>query len=111
MQQFVNDTGLAVTVCHYPTGASKWNPIEHRLFSQISRNWAGSPLLSLATMLAFIRGTTTSTGLTVEAVLDTTPYLKGIKVKPQEMAALNIRRRRLCPNLNYTIRPNKSGSS
>jgi len=111
LQQLANDTGLAITVCHYPSGASKWNPIEHRLFSQISRNWSGHPLRSLPIMLRLIRGTTTTTGLTVEAVLDTTDYKKGIKIPDQEMAALNIRRRRLCPDLNDTIRPNKSGSS
>lgn len=111
LQHLANDTGLSISVCHYPTGASKWNPIEHRLFSQISRNWAGHPLRSLETMLRLIRGTTTTTGLQVLATLDTTPYAKGIKVSSREMAALNIRRRRLCPNLNYTIRPNKSGSS
>ena len=111
LQQLANDTDLAITVCHDPSGASKWNPIEHRLFSQISRNWAGHPLRTLPTMLGFIRGTTTTTGLAVEAVLDTADYQKGIQVTPQEMAALNIRRRHLCPDLNYTIRPNKSGSS
>jgi hypothetical protein len=111
LQHLANEMGLAITVCHYPSGASKWNPIEHRLFSQISRNWAGYPLRSLTTMLNLIRGTTTSTGLTVEAVLDTTVYRKGVKVSTQEMAALNLRRRRLCPDLAYTIRPNKSGSS
>ena len=111
LQQLANDTDLAITVCHYPSGASKWNPIEHRLFSQISRNWAGHPLRTLPTMLGFIRGTTTTTGLTVEAVLDTADYPKGIQVTPQEMAALNIRRRRLCPDLNYTIRPDKPGNS
>ncbi|NEX23452.1 hypothetical protein G3480_24705 [Thiorhodococcus mannitoliphagus] len=111
LQQLANDTGLAISVCHYPTGASKWNPIEHRLFSQISRNWAGHPLRSLPTMLALIRGTTTTTGLCVDAVLDPTPYAKGIKVTPEQMATVNIRRRQLCPNLNYTISPNKLGSS
>lgn len=111
LQQLADDTGVAISVCHYPTGASKWNPIEHRLFRQISRNWAGHPLRSLPTMLALIRGTTTTTGLRVDAVLDPTPYAKGIKVTPEQMATVNIRRRQLCPNLNYTIRPNKSGSS
>jgi len=104
LQQFANDTGLSLTVCHYPSGASKWNPIEHRLLSQISRNWAGHPLRSLPIMLGLIRGTTTTKGLAVEAILDTTVYVKGIKVTNQEMAALNLRRRRLCPDLNYTIR-------
>ena len=111
LQQLANETGLSITVSHYPSGASKWNPIEHRLFSQISRNWAGHPLRSLPIMLGLIRGTTTSAGLTVVAILDPTDYVKGIKVTNQEMAALNLRRRRLCPDLNYTIRPNKSGSS
>ncbi len=111
LQRLSDDTDLSITVCHYPTGASKWNPIEHRLFSQISRNWAGLPLRSLTAMLGFIRGTTTTRGLTVEAVLDTAVYEKGIKVTDREMAALNLRRRRICPNLNYTIRPSKSGSS
>ncbi|EGV27634.1 hypothetical protein ThidrDRAFT_4549, partial [Thiorhodococcus drewsii AZ1] len=66
---------------------------------------------SLDTMLALIRGTTTTKGLQIKAVLDTMVYAKGIKVSSQDMAALNMRRRRLCPNLNYTIRPNKSGNS
>lgn len=109
LQQLADDTGLAITVCHYPTGASKWNPIEHRLFSQISRNWAGHPLRSLKVMLGFIRGTTTTQGLTVDAELDTTLYEKGLKVTDQEIEALHIRRRQLCPNLNYTIRPRISG--
>jgi hypothetical protein len=111
LQQLADETGLAITVCHYPSGASKWNPIEHRLFSQISRNWAGHPLRSLTVLLGFIRGTTTDKGLRVEAALDTSTYAKGIKVSQQEMNALNIQRRRLCPDLGYTIRPRNSGSS
>lgn len=109
LQQLADETGLAVTVCHYPTGASKWNPIEHRVFSQISRNWAGQPLRSLALMLGFIRGTTTTTGLTVDAEVDPTRYEKGLKVSDSAFNALNIRRRHLCPNLNYTIRPQNIG--
>lgn len=111
LQCLSDDTGLKITVGHYPTGASKWNPIEHRLFSQISRNWAGHPLRTLDTMLGFLRGTTTNSGLTVEAYLDTTSYEKGIKVSDQEMKALNLRRRKLCPDLNYTFIPRKSGSN
>lgn len=111
LQQLADNIGLAITVCHYPSGASKWNPIEHRLFSQISRNWAGHPLRSLSILLGFIRGTTTDKGLRVEAELDRTIYQKGIKVSQQEMAALNIRRRRRCPELGYTIKPVKTGSS
>ncbi|EGV27507.1 Rhodopirellula transposase family protein [Thiorhodococcus drewsii AZ1] len=84
LQRLANEIGLSVTVCHYPSGASKWNPIEHRLFSQISRNWAGHPLRSLDTMLALIRGTTTTTRLQIKAVLDTTVYAKGIKISSQD---------------------------
>ena len=70
LQRWANEDGLDITVCHYPRGASKWNPIEHRLFSPISRNWAGHPLRSLDVMLGFIRGVTTNGGLKVGAVLD-----------------------------------------
>ena len=111
LQQLANDIGLSITVCHYPTGASKWNPIEHRLFSQISRNWEGHPLRSLKIMLAFICGTTTTKGLMVDAALDTAIYEKGVKVSDQEMATISLRRRRLCPDLTYTIRPNKQGNN
>src|SRR5262249_1521942 len=72
--------GLAVTVCHYPPGCSKWNPVEHRLFSYISTNWAGKPLRTLGIVLGYIRGTTTRTGLTVKATLDEATYRKGQKV-------------------------------
>ena len=94
-----------MTVCHYPTGCSKWNPIEHRLFSQISRNWAGVPLRTWDTILAFIGGTTTFSGLTVSAVFQPGEYPTGVKVSDAEMNALNIERHAICPNWNYTIRP------
>ncbi len=110
LQKFADDTGLSITVCHYPSGASKWNPIEHRVFSQISRNWAGCPLRTLNRILSFIRGTKTKTGLTVDAEVDPVTYQKGIRIRDSEMRSLNITRRRLCPNLNYTIRPRESGS-
>ena len=109
LQQLANDTGLTITVCHYPTGASKWNPIEHRLFSQISRNWAGRPLRSYKLMLSFIRGTRTEKGLWVEAVLDSRIYEKGIKVTDSLMKTINLKPQRICPNLNYTIKPNNLG--
>lgn len=105
LQKLCDETELAITVCHFPTGASKWNPIEHRLFSQISRNWAGHPLRSLEIILGFIRGTTTTTGLKVDAVVDSDFYQKELKVSNKEMKQLNIKRRRLCPELNYTLRP------
>jgi len=104
-EQLADRLGIEVMVCHYPTGASKWNPIEHRLFSYISLNWAGKPLRSFETMLGYIRGTTTETGLKVRAFLVDRVYEKGIKVSNQEMKALNLQRRRVCPTWNYVIRP------
>jgi hypothetical protein len=97
--------GLTVTVCHYPTGCSKWNPIEHRLFSQISLNWAGKPLRSLDTMLKSIRGTTTQTGLAVRATVLVGIFKKGQKVSDDQMQRLNIERHSVCRQWNYTIRP------
>jgi hypothetical protein len=96
---------LKVTVCHYPTGASKWNPIEHRLFGPISINWAGQPLRTFGTMLACIRGTTTQTGLEVSAFLVEKVYAKGRKIAQEVMDSLNLERHTTCPNWNYTIRP------
>jgi hypothetical protein len=97
--------GLTVTVCHYPTGASKWNPIEHRLFSEISKTWAGCPLRSYDSMLHYIRDTKTQTGLTVQAHLVTDKYQTGVKVPDEEMGALNIRFHEVCPQWAYTISP------
>ncbi len=111
LQKLADDTGLTISVCHYPSGASKWNPIEHRVFSQISRNWAGYPLRSLRRIVGFIRGTTTKTGLSVDAEVDPRTYEKGIKISDSQMRSLNITRRRFCSNLNYTILPRESGSS
>jgi len=96
---------LSVTVCHYPTGTSKWNPIEHRLFGPISTNWAGKPLRTFEIMLAYIRGTTTQTGLKVSAALIEKVYDKGIKVAKEVMESLNLQRHATCPDWNYTIRP------
>ncbi len=101
--------GIEIMVCHYPTGASKWNPIEHRLFNHISLNWAGKPLRSYETMLACIRGTITSTGLKVKAELVDRIYQTRIKVSDAEMDALNLTRRPICPKWNYIIRP-RSGA-
>jgi hypothetical protein len=105
LQEFANTHALAVTVCHYPTGASKWNPVEHRLLSQISINWAGKPLRTLDTMLGYIRGTTTQTGLTVNAWLNTKIYPTKVKVSNAQMKALNLERLQTCPQWSYTIRP------
>ena len=95
---------VEVMVCHYPTGASKWNPIEHRLFSFISLNWAGQPLRSLPIMLAFMRGTATDVGLKVKAAILKKKYRKQVKVSDAEMASLNIVRRKVCPHWNYIIK-------
>jgi hypothetical protein len=110
LQKLVDEIGFPITVCHYPSGASKFNPIEHRLFSQISRNWAGQPLRTLTIRLNFLRGTTTTKALKVDAELDTSTYEKGIQVSDKEMKSLNLHRRRICPDLSYTIKPRKSGS-
>jgi Rhodopirellula transposase DDE domain len=103
--------GLTVTVGHYPTGCSKWNPIEHRLFSQISLNWAGKPLRSLQTMLNYIRGTATSTGLTVQAAVLEGTFEKGQKVSDAQMQQLNIEHHIVCSQWNYTIRPHLAALS
>jgi hypothetical protein len=95
--------GLTVTVCHYPPGCSKWNPVEHRLFSQISINWEGKPLKTLRVMLGYIRGTTTTTGLTVKARLDEGAYRKGQKVTREDMGRINLKVHEVCWGLNYTI--------
>lgn len=106
LQEKVSDQlGLTVTVCHYPPGCSKWNPIEHRLFSYISLNWAGKPLRTLEIMLGYIRGTTTATGLSVKAFLQRGSYKKGQKVTAESMNRLSLRARATCPDWNYTINP------
>ena len=104
-EQLSDRFGLIVTVCHYPTGCSKWNPIEHRLFSHISLNWVGKPLRTFDTMLAYIRGTKTTTGLTVKASLVEGVYEKGQQVSDAEMKSLNLEYHEICPNWNYTLRP------
>ena len=108
-EQLCDRDGLTVTVCHYPTGCSKWNPVEHRLFGPISLNWAGEPLLDWETMLAFIRGTNTTTGLAVQALLHEGVYQTGGTVSDADMETLNIDRHAVCPNWNYTIRPRSGG--
>ena len=104
-RQLANQFGLKVMICHYPTGNSRYNPIEYRLFSQISLNWAGQPLRSLQTMLNFIQGTTTSTGLTVKAFLVDCLFEKGRKVSKAARQAIHLERRSVCPIWNYIIRP------
>jgi len=104
--QLCNRFDLAATIAHYPTGASKWNPIEHRLFSQISKNWAAQPLDSYETMLKFIRTTSTKTGLVVTAYLDRNEYQTHLKPDPQLISSLRFTPGKVIPRWNYTIRPN-----
>lgn len=106
--QLADQFGLEVMICHYPTGASKWNPIEYRLFSQISLNWAGKPLRSFDTMLFYIRGTVTQTGLQVKAFLVERLFEPKQQVSQAEREALNLERRPICPNWNYLIKPRLS---
>ena len=104
LQRFANRSGLDVTVCHYPTGTSKWNKIEHRLFSFISMNWRGEPLTTYAVVVQLIRHTTTKKGLRVEARLDDTEYRTKIKVSKQDMEHVHLEPHSFHPNWNYTIR-------
>lgn len=104
-EKLANQLNLTVTICHYPTGASKWNPIEHRLFGPISINWAAEPLRTFEILLACIRGTQTVTGLEVFAFDVEQIYQKGRKVAKEVMDRLNIERHETCPFWNYTIRP------
>jgi len=103
-----NQFGISVTVCHYPPGTSKWNPIEHRLFSEISKNWAGRPLESYETILNYIRTTTTKTGLKVEAYLLEADYEKGMKISDEQIEKLIISPHRVQPKRNYTLHPEQS---
>ena len=102
---FCDRFGLQVKVCHYPPGSSKWNPIEHRMFSFISNNWAAQPLLDYETVLKFIRTTKTSTGLKIRALLNNKSYRKGKKVSDQKMQQINMKRYTQRPNWNYSISP------
>ncbi len=111
LQEFADETGLTVTVCHSPPGASKWNPIEHRLFSQVSATWAGIVLATLAVLVGLIRRTTTATGLKVTARVMPGAYPTGRKVTPAEFKAINLTRPETCPQWNYTIHPRTAGKN
>ena len=100
-----DELGLEITVCHYPPGTSKWNKIEHKMFSFISMNWRGRPLTSYRTVIELISATTTESGLTVRAGRDSDWYEKGIKITDTELAALNIAGHDWHPNWNYTLTP------
>src|SRR5438552_2364762 len=106
LQKLANELGLDIVVSHLPPGTSKWNKIEHRLFSFISQNWRAQPLVSYRVIVELISATTTKTGLTVRCELDTDLYPSGIVVSDAEIAALNIKRAEFRGEWNYTISPN-----
>ena len=104
-QHLCDAHGLTVTVCHYPPGASKWNPIEHRLFSEISKNWAGEPLVSFDTALRYIRTTKTTAGLRVQACLIPKKYPLGEKIPQAVINQLPLSPHSTLPDWNYTLFP------
>ena len=105
LQQLADEFGLSIMVTHVPPGASKWNPVEHRLFSPISGNWAGQPLVSYETVLKFIRTTKTVTGLRCRAYLDKTNYQTGLQLSAAQQALIHLFPCRVLPKWNYIIKP------
>ena len=105
LQDWADEEGLTIMVCHLPPGTSKWNKIEHRMFCHITRNWRGKPLTSHEVIIQLIGATTTEKGLRIRAQLDTNPYRSGIKVSDQEMDALALQRSDFHGEWNYMIRP------
>jgi transposase len=108
LQRLADETGLEITVCHLPPGTSKWNKIEHRLFSFISQNWRGKPLISYQVIVELIAATTTTKGLTVRSALDENTYEKGRSVSDADMATINVTPDTFHGEWNYTIRPHPS---
>jgi hypothetical protein len=106
LQELSNELGLSLKVSHYPPGTSKWNKIEHRLFSFISKNWRGKPLISLAVIVSLISATTTAAGLKIKCIIDRREYKKGKKVTDEELAKVNIHRDNFRGDWNYLIEPN-----
>jgi hypothetical protein len=100
-----SELGLVLSVCHFPPGTSKWNKIEHRLFSQISTNWRGQPLTSHEVIVALIANTTTTTGLRVQAELDTNRYQTGIRISKKQLETVNLFPADFHGEWNYSIRP------
>jgi hypothetical protein len=100
-----DEYGLHITIAHYPTGASKWSPIEHRMFSELTKTWAGVPLVSFQTLLDAARSTRTATGLQIDAYLDEAVYEKGRKISNQDMKELNLTRSEELGQWNYEIAP------
>ena len=105
LQRFADQTGLTIHVCHLPPGTSKWNKIEHRMFSFISQNWRGRPLLTRATIVNLIGQTKTQTGLTVRCVLDRRQYPKKVKISDEQMQRIRLKPESFHGEWNYAIRP------
>nr|HQI76183.1 ISAzo13 family transposase [Candidatus Latescibacterota bacterium] len=108
LQRFADETGLTLAVCHFPPGTSKWNKVEHRLFSFISSNWRGEPLRDYETVVRLIAATTTAKGLSVTCRLDRRKYAVGRKVTDDEFAQINLRPHAFHGEWNYTIAPHQS---
>jgi hypothetical protein len=106
LARLAEETGLTITVCHYPPGTSKWNKIEHRMFSFISMNWRGRPLTSYRTIIELISNTTTATGLKIKAERDLEWYAKGVKITNAELAAVPLEPHKWHGEWNYTLHPN-----
>ncbi len=111
LQKFANRTGLSITVCHFPPGTSKWNKIEHRLFSHIAMNWRGKPLVSLAAIVSLIGSATTRSGLRIRSEIDHGFYPLGVQITDQQMAKVQLQPHAFHGEWNYTIRPAGSRSS
>jgi hypothetical protein len=111
LQQLADCWDVSITIAHYPPGASKWNPIEHRLFSRISANWEGEPLKDYETIVGFIHNTTSSTGLRCRAVLDTNHYPTRVAITKEQKKSIRIRRSKVLPQWNYTIYPSRKRPS
>jgi len=108
LQKLADETGLRITVCHFPPGTSKWNKIEHRLFSYISQSWRGRPLLSHEVIVNLIANTKTKQGLKVRAKLDTNQYPSGVKVTDEELSAVLLKPEKFHGEWNYNILPNNA---
>ena len=106
LQRLADETGLRISVCHFPPGTSKWNKIDHRMFCHITQNWRGRPLRSRAVVVNLIGSTTTKAGLHIEAELDSNTYETGIEVSDEELAAIHIKKDKFHGDWNYTIAPN-----
>ena len=105
LQRLADETGLRIAVCHFPPGTSKWNKIEHRMFSFITQNWRGRPLVSHETIINLIGSTTTATGLRIKARLNTRSYPTGVKVSPKELAKVNLKPAVFQGKWNYSVSP------